>query len=276
MLKTCRKHQLPLGTTAEPGKKEFNKVFLAIPVAIAVIIVLLVAFSISTDIEEHKAFQTVDVDMCDVYLDGLDFRLELCMYNLNSINVELDRIDVLVYAGDNKVAEVCIPQYITIPANDEIVVDADITIRKTGALEVIVDSIRSKNTDITVQGTVYYDSPFGTLETPFIRDWNPGQTTFIRDWNPGQTTGSISIEQQCNNTVNAFLDVMEFALETSSSQTEFVQIIFINSYGGSAMDELDDICEVDREQGLISSPYLDMRTKDRFFDVRSETAEMLG
>ena len=265
MFKTCRKYQSPLEKTAEPAKKGFNKAFLAIPALIAVIIVLFVAFSISMDIEEHKAFQTVDVEVCDVYLDGLDFRLELCMYNPNSINAELDRIDVLVYAGDNKVAEVDIPQYITIPANDEIIVDADITIRKTGVLGAIVDRILSRDTGITVQGTVYYDSPFGTYET-----------VFSKDWNPGQNAGRVSIEQQCNDAVNTFMDVWEFALETSSSETELEQTMIRNGYTDSTMSEITEMCGVDEEQGLISSPYLDMQTKARMFDVMSEMVEILG
>ena len=72
------------------------------------------------------------------------------------------------------------------------------------------------------------------------------------------------------------MDVWEFALETSSSEMELEQTMIRNGYADSTMSEITEMCGVDEGQGLISSPYLDMQTKARMFDVMSEMVEILG
>ncbi len=162
--------KLPEDPPAEPGKKGFNKLFLIIPVVVVSMIVLFMAISINTDIAEHKAFESVEFDVCDYYSKGFDLRLIVCIYNPNSINAKLDRIDLYVYAGNNNVAEITLPYNITIPKNSAREIDADITLKTTGTIGTVFDVVLDKDISIKVVGTAYYDSPFGTFKTPFTKD----------------------------------------------------------------------------------------------------------
>ncbi len=252
--------------SVEPNKKPFNKV-LIIPAAIAAIVVLVAAFAINADIEERRAFEQVKTDLCDVYLDGFDVKLELCMPNPSSTDAKVDRIDVRVFAGDNNIAGVTIPKHITIPESEVVVVDADITIKKTGLLAAGLDYPFDKDVSLVVEGTVYYDSSFGTYEYHFSEQPNSSQRP-----------NEASIRQQCSGAINDLLDYWGYALQDSSSKAEFEQMVLGNGYDFESRTlKIHEICDVRSWQGLTSaSPHLDAQTKQRFVDFFSELNTMTG
>ena len=248
----------------ESNKKGFNKIFLVIPVAAALIIILVLT-SIDTDIKEHETFREIQVLDKDFYLDGFDIRLDLLLYNPNTqYDAKLDRIDVFVYAGNNNIAEVTLPKYITIPKNTEVNVPADITVRKTGVLTSIFDYIRDKDTSITIQGTVYYDSIFGTHKKQFFIEQDTQQKTL-----------QISTNQQCNDAINNYLSILESMLVNTYSMRQFEEIAHSSGYDlDYMMFEIGEICDTDVDSGLINNPNVNTNTKNRMYDVFSRIAEL--
>ena len=251
----------------EPNKKGFNRIFVIIPVIVVAFIIIFAVTSINTDIKEHEAFREIQILNRDLYLDGFDIRADLVLYNPNmQYDAKLDRIDLFVYAGNNNIAEVTVPQYITIPKNTKVSVPVDVTIRKTGLLTTAIDYIRNNDVGKTVQGTVYYDSIFGTHET-----------TFNMDLDTQRNTAQSSVSQQCNNAVNNYLAVLEPILESSYSISEFEQAMHRSGYDFDYMVfEIDEICGNYGEDGLINNPNLDTYTKNRLYGVFSKMEQLLN
>ena len=247
----------------EPNKKEFNKIFLVIP-AIALVIIIFALTTIDTDIKEHEALRDIQILDTDIYLDGFDIRADILVYNPNTkYDIDIDRIHIFVYSGNNNIGEITIPQYITIPKNTQVSIPADITVRKTGVLTSILDYVRDKDTNITIQGTVYYDSIFGTHSEPFVQEY---QTQ--------QKTAQTSIRQQCNDSVNNYLNVMENALEVSYTEDQVEQLIYDSGYDIEyMMFEINEICNVDDDRGLYNNPNINTQTKNRMIDVMSKMVE---
>ena len=137
-----------------------KKILLAIPSVIATIVLVAFLGQISTDVEQRKAFANVTPCGHDLYLDGFDFRVDICMHNPGNVKAVLDRADVWVYDGDNEIATVDLPYNIQIPPGETVWVDADLTF---SGLRGMLSGIMIENQVVYWCG--YYDSPIGPFES---------------------------------------------------------------------------------------------------------------
>lgn len=251
---------------SDKNRSQNLKIIVLLLTIFFIAIIFLVSFS--TDKDEHVAFSSVDSVPCDLYLDGFDIRLTLCMYNPNSINAKLDRVDISVYFGNNNVAEVTIPKHITIPPNSEIEVDVDITIKKTGLLSAGLDYLFDKDNPVTVKGTVYYDSVLGTFEFPFEKSYDLGSSNPLPNLNTNQDFNSEYTQADfvlCNDATNYMLDVLESILSLNYSKVDLEREL--EEYDLDViMDDIEILCNVDPQLGLVDSPYLNTETKKRLLN----------
>ena len=247
----------------EIKQKKFNKIFLAIPAVAVTFIIIFALTSIDTDIKEHEALREIQILDTDFYLDGFDIRVDILVYNPNTqYDIDIDRIDIFVYAGNNNIGEITIPKYITIPKNTQVSIPADITIRKTGILTSVFDYVRDKDTGITIRGTVYYDSIFGTHTE-----------TFFKEYNPEQKTPQISTRDDCNYVINLELDILETALDMSYSVSDFEQIMYEVDPDNDPFSASSEICN-DRGEGMVNNPNVNVQTKNRMYDIFSKIADL--
>lgn len=238
-------------------EKKFNKLFLIIPIAIiSIIMIMVLVTSINTDIKEHEAFREIEICDRDIFLDGFDTLLDLCLYNPNlEYSVKLDRIEASIFSRNNEIASVDVPKNVEIPSNSQKIITVDLTIKKTGLLTAGFDLVRNNDVNLRAAGTVHYDSIFGTHEIQFNKD------VHLRS----QNEDKIDRVQYCSNTVHTFIDIVEFAILNNLSERELGEQIKEIEY---QLKESFKICEVTNGEGIVNTKYLDHNTKQRVLDFK--------
>ena len=140
-------------------------------IIIAVGIVAYVAIFASTEIEQRKALEDIqisfhDASLEDLGLSGATVNLALRMYNPN-VTATLDRADYELWFNDNYLGSGATHQRVDIPPLTSRVATTDFDLDFGGAGQSIISAITQGQATWRIAGSAYYETIFGTINIPF-------------------------------------------------------------------------------------------------------------
>lgn len=140
---------------------------------IAVAIVAFFVFNgVSTEIEQRKALENVEISLYDINLNdvgfsGISLHLVLDMYNPNDVTATLDRADFDVWVNENFVGTGHIEDRVDIPSQTIRKATTDFDANFYGTLKSGLSAILEKQIRLKISGEAHYDTILGTLDIPF-------------------------------------------------------------------------------------------------------------
>ena len=145
------------------------------------IVVFFVFNGISTEIEQRKALEDVQIsfyalDLNDIGFSGISLHFVLDMYNPNDITATLDSADFDVWINEEYVGSGFIPNRVDIPSYTTKKASADFDASFSGSLKSGISAFLEKQIRLKISGVAHYDTLLGTLEIPFTLKENYGDS----------------------------------------------------------------------------------------------------
>ena len=136
------------------------------------IIVIIIAFYISTEINQRKSLENVqitlqEVQIQDISFSGASLRLILNMYNPNDITTTLDRADYEFWLNQNSLGKGKIEKRVDIPPLESRTLDTDFFLSFEGVGQSVISALTKNEITWKITGIAYYETILGPIEIPF-------------------------------------------------------------------------------------------------------------
>lgn len=128
------------------------------------------------DIEENvQALRDTNVTFEDITVneissEQIDLTIAVNIYNPNDVTVVLERMDYDIYANDVRIASGSFEEPLEIPPGQTVSTSTNIVAPVSTVPSAILSILMEGEANWTIEGTMYFNTPDGTIEQTFSRD----------------------------------------------------------------------------------------------------------
>lgn len=118
--------------------------------------------------DTNLTFKGLEVN--EISTEQIDLNITFDIYNPNDVTVELERMDYEIYANDVRVASGSFEEPLEIPPNEEVRTSTNVVAPVSTVPSAILSILMEGGANWTIEGTMYFNTPDGTIEQSFSRD----------------------------------------------------------------------------------------------------------
>ena len=128
------------------------------------------------DIEENvQALRDTNVtfeglEINEISTEQIDLTITVNIYNPNDVTVELERMDYDIYANDVRIASGSFEDPLEIPPEQTVSTTTNIVAPVSTVPSAILSILMEGEANWTIEGTMYFNTPDGTIEQTFSRE----------------------------------------------------------------------------------------------------------
>ncbi|WP_406656671.1 LEA type 2 family protein [Methanolobus sp. ZRKC2] len=128
------------------------------------------------DIEENvQALRDTNVTFEDITIneistDQIDLTITVSIFNPNDVTVELERMEYDIYANDVRIASGSFEEPLEIPPNEEVTTSTTVVAPISTVPSAILGILTEGEANWSIEGTMYFNTPDGTVEQTFSRE----------------------------------------------------------------------------------------------------------
>lgn len=106
----------------------------------------------------------------EISSEQIDLTIIVDIYNPNDVTVELERMDYDIYANDVRIASGSFEEPLEIPAGENVSTPTNIVAPVSTVPSAILSILTEGEANWTIEGTMYFNTPDGTIEQTFSRE----------------------------------------------------------------------------------------------------------
>lgn len=125
--------------------------------------------------ESAQAVRDTDIRLTGIAInevssDVIDVTFTLAVYNPNDVTVELERMEYEVFANEVRMGSGSFEEPVEIPPNQEIEASTNFVAEVSTVPSAIISRITQGEVTWTLEGTMFFNTPSGTVEQSFSRE----------------------------------------------------------------------------------------------------------
>ncbi|MDW7731938.1 MAG: LEA type 2 family protein [Methanolobus sp.] len=160
------------------------------------LLIIIVSQSFETRKEEIQTLKDTDISVAGIQINEIsseviDLNLTLDIYNPNDVNARLERMNYTVYANEVRIGSGSFEEPVVIPPNEGRRTSTNFAGQPTSVPAAVISSLLRSEVVWSVEGTVFFDTPLGTLEQSFSGNISETENTTESE----NTTGSENISE---------------------------------------------------------------------------------
>ncbi|MDW7731939.1 MAG: LEA type 2 family protein [Methanolobus sp.] len=111
-----------------------------------------------------------DLQINEISSEQIDLTITVDIYNPNDVTVELERMDYDIYANDVRIASGSFEEPLEIPPGETVSTSTNIVAPVSTVPSAIVSALMGGEVTWTMEGTMFFNTPNGTIEQTFSRE----------------------------------------------------------------------------------------------------------
>jgi len=110
------------------------------------------------------------IEVNEASSDVVDVTFTMRVYNPSDTTVELERMEYEVFANDVRLGSGSFEEPLEIPSNQQIETSTNFVAQVSTVPPAIINAISEGEVTWNLEGTMFFDTPSGTVEQPFSRE----------------------------------------------------------------------------------------------------------
>lgn len=108
----------------------------------------------------------------EISTEKIDLNITVNIYNPNDVTVVLERMEYDIYANDVRIASGTFEEPLEIPPGQTVSTSTNIVAPVSTVPSAILSILMEGEANWSIEGTMYFDTPDGTIEQTFSREIN--------------------------------------------------------------------------------------------------------
>lgn len=178
-------------------------------IAILLLLASIASLGCESRREQIEAIQDTDISVSDIEINEIsseviDLNITLDIFNPNDVTARLERMNYTVYANNVRLGSGSFEEPVEIPPNEGRRTSTNFVGQPTSVPAAIINALIKGEVVWTVEGTVFFDTPLGTLEQSFsgnlseVRDTEESENTSETENTSGSEETSESTTEEGN------------------------------------------------------------------------------